>query len=64
MIDRFITSERGVSKAHFMRNTASAKRAILKNNSTAYFTAVTRDVFILTVDGQSPKKSWKLSAST
>jgi hypothetical protein len=55
MIDRFITSERGVSMARFMRNNASAKRAILENSSTAYFTAVSRDIFTLTVDGHSPK---------
>jgi hypothetical protein len=56
MIDRFIPSERGVSMAHFMRNNANAKRAILKRNSTAFFMAISRDIFTLTVDGHSPKK--------
>jgi hypothetical protein len=47
-----------------MRNTTNVKRAILENNSTAYFTVVSQDIFILTVDGYSPKKGWRLSANT
>jgi hypothetical protein len=57
MIDRFITSGSGVSMAHFKRNNANAKRAILKNNSKARFMAISRDIYTFAADARSPKKS-------
>src|SRR5271157_5851489 len=45
MIDRFMTFESGVLDAHHQRNQDNAKRAILKNSSTACFMVASCDHF-------------------
>src|SRR5271157_4870501 len=45
MIERFMTFESGVSNARHQRNQENIKRAILENNSTACFMAISSDHF-------------------